>query len=227
MPSIKKSELEALRATAYQEGIWEKRYNAEKQWKNYYRDWLYDYSKEAGEAKRTLQEKLTIENENVGQLKDLLAQAESRLTERNQTVAKFLHNGINLAAEHRKQQQVAIDYCVEAFGWRDKYIKLLVERDNLRSELALQKEIPKMVEQVVHYVNEWNPGTFYATKEPDPIPANPPQTKSYARLAVALLIGATIGLTILCAYEAKIIHNQRELILGLWRFIQAGCPFTG
>jgi hypothetical protein len=220
MPSIKKSELDGLKArvkSSYDFALEESRRASEE--RNLFRD-----------REKVWRAHLWNTEQELRDLKELLSEAESRITERNQTVAKLLHNGINLAAEHRKQQQAAIDYWVEAFAWREKYIKLLAERDGLRSELALQKEIPKMVEQVVHYVNEWNPGTFYSTHEPDPIPANPPvppeikPKKSYGRLAVGLLIGALIGMTALFLREAHIIQEQRELITEMYNYLITNCP---
>lgn len=162
---------------------------------------------------------------------ELLSEAEARLTERNQTVAKLLHNGINLAAELRKEREEKV---VLAKWNQETIFGLLWDNTELGIELALQKEIPKMVEQVVHYVNEWNPGTFYSTHEPDPIPANPPvppeikPKRNYARLAVGLLIGALIGaligMTALLLREAYIISEQRGLITEMYNYLITNCP---
>lgn len=82
--TISKKEVDRLRAVAYQEGIWEKRYNAEKQWKNYYRDRAEKLDKESLYFVR------------------LLAGAAERIEERNATVGKLIHRNINLAAELKK-----------------------------------------------------------------------------------------------------------------------------
>ncbi len=48
--------------------------------------------------------------------------------------------------------------------------------------------------------------------------------KHASRIAIGLLIGAVIGLTALVVREGQIIQLQRNLIIDLWQFIQAGCP---
>lgn len=45
-----------------------------------------------------------------------------------------------------------------------------------------------------------------------------------SRIAVGLLVLATISLTALCVYQQRVIDHQRELIIAFWKFVQAGCP---
>jgi hypothetical protein len=175
MPSIKKSELDGLKArvkSSYDFALEESRRASEE--RNLFRD-----------REKVWRAHLWNTEQELRDLKELLSEAESRITERNQTVAKLLR--INLAAELRR------------------------EKENVRT--------------VVRYV-QWNPGTFYSTHEPGTLlEGEQKPKKSYARLAVSLLIGATIGLTILCAYEGHIIRSQRELILQMLRYIQTFCSF--
>jgi hypothetical protein len=71
----------------------------------------------------------------------------------------------------------------------------------------------------------------------NPTPTNPIEVKrpkaeraktffknNASRIAVGILLGALIGMTVLFVREAHIIQDQRDLVLQLWDFIQAGCP---
>jgi hypothetical protein len=197
-------------------------------------------------------DKLWSAEQEVHDLKSVVEQAADRLTERNETVARLLHNGINLAAELRGQRENANSIILD----RESIIDDLIEENlNLHHKLILEKDCNRMAEQVVQLADEIEPRDVlkwadYNVKytdtwggkftEPDPyakfaapeysselneIP-RPLKKRNYTWIAVGLLIGALIGMTALFVREAQIIQTQRHLILEMFRFIQAGCPVS-
>lgn len=49
-------------------------------------------------------------------------------------------------------------------------------------------------------------------------------SKNYSRIAIAILLGAVIGLTWMNYHQAQLIHVQRQIILDMYRYIITGCP---
>jgi len=43
---------------------------------------------------------------------------------------------------------------------------------------------------------------------------------------IGILIGSVIALAAVCVYQGAVIAAQRELIVEMYRFIQAGCPVS-
>jgi ABC-type antimicrobial peptide transport system ATPase subunit len=90
---------------------------------------------------RTLQGE-TISKREVENMRALLKQAEERLTERNATIAKLLHNGINLAAELRTEREQHIQDT-------ERMVEALNQNMSLRFD-----NLKLMASQVVHFADE-------------------------------------------------------------------------
>jgi hypothetical protein len=94
--------------------------------------WVCLTVKACGQA-QDFRAKLWNAEQEISDLKKLCGHANERLTERNKTVAKLLHNGINLAAELRRVR-TAHDQ------WREKYLRLLGWHCDLLRELNTPRE---------------------------------------------------------------------------------------
>jgi hypothetical protein len=51
--------------------------------------------------------------------------------------------------------------------------------------------------------------------------------KNYiSRIAIGLLLATVIFLTYVDVRQAQVVEAQRHLLVNMYRFIQAGCPFS-
>jgi hypothetical protein len=50
--------------------------------------------------------------------------------------------------------------------------------------------------------------------------------KYIGRIAIGLLLATVIFLTYVDVRQAQVIESQRRLVVNMFRFIQAGCPFS-
>jgi hypothetical protein len=188
--------------------------------KDYYSVFDYPTIKKLQEQVTGLQEKLTVENERCAQL-----------DQETNLLARVLAG----AADKIENQNATIDAFIE-------------ENLNLHHELILQRDCNRIAHEVVQLATELNKPEekidvpagvspmdalkFHQLALPNFLPEETheperqPVKRNYSRIAIALLIGAIIGLTIIVVHQNHVIQVQRHVMIDMLHFIQAGCPFS-